>query len=86
MGGATPLWGAGVPVVSPRTGPSQRAAEPADLRRIFEIHGHEELAVSTGVTVYVCHPHSPWQRGSNENTNGLLRQWFPRSTDFYNLD
>nr|NKB40911.1 IS30 family transposase [Ilumatobacter sp.] len=51
-----------------------------------EIHGHAALAESTGVVVYVCNPHSPWQRGSNENTNGLLRQWFPRSTDFYLLD
>ena len=51
-----------------------------------EIHGHEALARSAGLVVYVCNPHSPWQRGSNENTNGLLRQWFPRSTDFYLLD
>lgn len=51
-----------------------------------EIHGHEQLAESAGVVVYVCNPHSPWQRGSNENTNGLLRQWLPRSTDFYLLD
>ena len=51
-----------------------------------EIHGHEALAASAGLTVYVCNQHSPWQRGSNENTNGLLRQWFPRSTDFYLLD
>jgi len=51
-----------------------------------EIHGHEQLAESAGVVVYVCNPHSPWQRGSNENTNGLLRQWLPRSPDFYLLD
>jgi len=51
-----------------------------------EIHVHEQLSVLAGVTVYVCNSRSPWQRGSNENTNGLLRQWFPRSTDFYTLD
>ena len=51
-----------------------------------EIHGHEALARSAGLTVYICTPNSPWQRGRNENTNGLLRQWFPRSTAFYLLD
>lgn len=40
-----------------------------------EIHSHEALAEAAGLTVYVCNPHSPWQRGSNENTNGLLCQW-----------
>ncbi len=65
---------------------------PAEIKRSLawdqgkEIHGHEALALAGGVTVYVCNPHSPWQRGSNETTNGLLRQWFPRSTDFYLLD
>ena len=51
-----------------------------------EISGHEELTEVTGIPVYLCFPHCPWQRGTNENTNGLLRQWWPRSTHFFNLN
>ena len=47
-----------------------------------EFYGHKEITKSTNVTVYFADPYASWQRGSNENANGLLRRYFPKGTDF----
>jgi len=83
-----------VPLPDGRTAPHVRAALtrqlirlPAELRRTLtwdqgkEMAEHVRFSVDTNIDVYFCDPHSPWQRGSNENTNGLLRQYLPKTED-----
>ena len=83
-----------VPLPDGRTAAEVRAALtravirlPADLRRTLtwdqgkEMAEHVRFSIDTAIKVYFCDPHSPWQRGTNENTNGLLRQYFPTSVD-----
>jgi IS30 family transposase len=83
-----------VPLPDGRTAPHVRAALtrqltrlPMELRRTLtwdqgkEMAEHVRFSVDTNIDVYFCDPHSPWQRGSNENTNGLLRQYFPKTAD-----
>jgi transposase, IS30 family len=60
---------------------------PAALRKTLtwdqgkELAQHQQITARTGTSVFFCEPYSPWQRGSNENTNGLLRDYFPKGID-----
>ena len=81
------LAGHGAQAVRDAIATSMTRDMPQQLRRSLtwdqgaEMAQHAQLRIETGLAVYFCDPHSPWQRGTNKNTNGLLRQYFPKGTD-----
>ena len=86
-----PLAGHGAQAVRDAIG-AKITTLPEQLRKTLtwdqgaEMAQHAQLRIDTGVAIYFCDPHSPWQRGTDENTNGLLRQYFPKGTDLARYD
>ena len=68
-----------------RAVPSQLRQTPLRLDNGSEMAGFRALETATGLRTYFCKPHAPWQRGTNENSNGLLRRYFPRGLSFHKI-
>jgi len=74
----------GCKILSPESGIAKHNAETINCGRPNDIlfQKHQELAKTLGIKIYFCFPYHSWERGTNENTNGLIREDFPKKTDF----